>query len=277
VARAGSGRVHAGGITIEHVARLDDPRLQDYRHLRDPSRRMGIEQAQGIFTVEGHLSVAALLASAYSVRSILVTRAHELRYADVDVPVYALPSREIEQLTGVHFHRGVLAAADRPDLPGLEELTRSARRLVVLEAVNDHENIGALFRNAAAFGVDAVVLDPTTADPLYRRATRVSLGHVLRVPFARATAWPAALDDLRRLGFALVALSPRADETLADLVAGAPERTALLLGAEGDGLSAAALAAADRCVRVPMAPGVDSINVATAAAIALSALFQPQQ
>ena len=96
---------------------LDDPRLQDYRHLRDPSRRMGIERAQGIFTVEGHLSVAALLASTYSVRSILVTDAHAARYADVDVPVYALPSREIEQLTGVHFHRGVLAAADRPAPP----------------------------------------------------------------------------------------------------------------------------------------------------------------
>ena len=105
--------------------------------------------------------------------------------------MYALPSREIEQLTGVHFHRGVLAAADRPALPRVDELARSARRLLVLEAVNDHENIGALFRNAAAFGVDAVVLDPTAADPLYRRATRVSLGHVLRVPFARATDWPA--------------------------------------------------------------------------------------
>ena len=274
MARPGTGGVHAGRITIEPVADLDDPRLQDYRHLRDPSRRMGIEQAQGIFTVEGHLSVAALLASKYSVRSILVTAAHAARYADVDVPVYALPGRQIEQLTGVYFHRGVLAAADRSALPGVEEVTRPARRLLVLEAVNDHENIGALFRNAAAFGVDAVVLDPTTADPLYRRATRVSLGHVLRVPFARATAWPGALDDLRQQGFTLVALSPGADESLADLVTAVPTRVALLLGAEGEGLSAAALAAVDRRVRIPMAPGVDSINVATAAAIALAALFQ---
>jgi tRNA G18 (ribose-2'-O)-methylase SpoU len=145
----------------------------------------------------------------------------------------------------------------------------------VLEAVNDHENIGALFRNAAAFGVDAVVLDPTTTDPLYRRSTRVSLGHVLRVPFARVLdgEWPAALDKLRTAGFTTVALTPDADaETLGRLVAARPPRVALLVGAEGPGLSAPALAAADRRVRIPMAPGVDSVNVATAAAIALSAL-----
>jgi tRNA G18 (ribose-2'-O)-methylase SpoU len=260
---------------VERIADLDDPRLGDYRHLREPSRRMGIEQARGIFTVEGHFSVAALLASRYRVRSILVTESHADRYADVDVPVFALPSREIERLTGVHFHRGVLAVADRTTLPAVGELARGARRLLVLEAVNDHENIGALFRNGAAFGVDGVVLDPTTADPLYRRATRVSLGHVLRVPFARAAVWPDALDDLRRAGFTLVALSPTADELLADLAAKPPSQTALLLGAEGPGLSPAALAAVDRRVRIPMGPGVDSVNVATAAAIALAALFEP--
>jgi tRNA G18 (ribose-2'-O)-methylase SpoU len=183
VARPGSRSDHAG--PIEHLSLLDDPRLQDYRHLREPSRRMGVERAQGIFTVEGHLSVEALLASPYEVRSILVTEAHADRYAAADVPVFALPSRQIEQLTGVHFHRGVLAAANRPTLPAIEELAAAAQRLLVLEAVNDHENIGALFRNAAAFGVDGVILDPTAADPLYRRATRVSLGHVLRVPFTR--------------------------------------------------------------------------------------------
>ena len=273
MARLGTGRVHAGPIEIEHLALLDDPRLQDYRHLREPSRRMGVERAQGIFIVEGHLSVQALLASPYRVRSILVTDAHADRYMGVEVPVYALPSRQIEQLTGVHFHRGVLAAADRPTLPAVEELARSAQRLLVLEAVNDHENIGALFRNAAAFGVDGVVLDPTTADPLYRRATRVSLGHVLRVPFTRAVEWPAALQDLRGAGFATVALSPRAEEPLASLVASPPERVALLLGAEGEGLSPAARAVVDREICIPMAPGVDSVNVATAAAIALSALF----
>ena len=261
---------------VEQLTDLDDPRLADYRHLREPSRRMGIERSQGIFVVEGHLSVAALLASPMRTRSVLVTDAHADRYADADasVPVYALPSREIERLTGVHFHRGVLAAADRPALPSVEQLASGSRRLLVLEAVNDHENIGALFRNAAAFGVDGVVLDPTAADPLYRRATRVSLGHVLRVPFARASAWPDALRDLQRAGVTTVALDPAADELLASLVAQPPPRIALVVGAEGEGLSPAARAAVDRRVRIPMAAGVDSVNVATAAAIALAALHQ---
>jgi len=260
--------------SIQPISDLDDPRLADFLHLREPSRRMGIERSRGIFVVEGHLSVAALLASSFSTRAILVTDAHADRYADAGVPVYALPSGEIEQLTGVHFHRGVLASADRPTLPSVEALAAGSRLLLVLEAVNDHENVGALFRNAAAFGVDGVVLDPTAADPLYRRATRVSLGHVLRVPFARAASWPGALDELTEAGFSVVALDPGADEALPGLVADPPPRLALLLGAEGEGLSPVARAAVDRQVRIPMAAGVDSVNVATAAAIALAALYQ---
>ncbi|MFL6205439.1 MAG: TrmH family RNA methyltransferase [Acidimicrobiales bacterium] len=260
--------------SIHRVDALDDPRLADFHHLRDQSRRMGVERSQGIFVVEGHLSVAALLESTLRTRAILVSEAHAHRYVRSGVPVFALPSREIERLTGVHFHRGVLASADRPTLPTVTSLARSARLLLVLEAVNDHENVGALFRNAAAFGVDGVVLDPTAADPLYRRATRVSLGHVLRVPFARASAWPGALDELRDSGFAVVGLDPSAEEALAGLVADPPPRIALLVGAEGEGLSAAARAAVDRQVRIPMVPGVDSVNVATAAAVALAALYQ---
>jgi tRNA G18 (ribose-2'-O)-methylase SpoU len=261
-------------MAVQPIADLEDPRLADFHHLREPSRRMGIERSQGIFVVEGHLSVAALLASSMRTRAILVTDAHAERYADAGAAaVYALPSREIERLTGVHFHRGVLASADRPRLPSTAELARASSRLLVLEAVNDHENIGALFRNAAAFGVDGVVLDPTAADPLYRRATRVSLGHVLRVPFARAEAWPAALHDLQAAGFTVIGLDPAGEQTLNALVADAPPRTALLVGAEGEGLTPAARAAVDRQVRIPMAPGVDSVNVATAAAIALSALY----
>jgi tRNA G18 (ribose-2'-O)-methylase SpoU len=260
--------------TVEHLADLDDPRLADFHHLREPSRRMGIERAQGIFVVEGHLSVATLLDSPMRTRAILVTDAHASRYVDAGVPVYAVPAREIERLTGVHFHRGVLASADRPALPTVEQLARSARRLVVVEAVNDHENIGALFRNAAAFGVEGVVLDPTAADPLYRRATRVSLGHVLRVPFARAASWPGALEEVRQAGFTVVALDPAGEEPLPALVAAPPARIALLVGAEGDGLSDVATASVGRRVRIAMAPGVDSVNVATAAAIALSALYQ---
>jgi tRNA G18 (ribose-2'-O)-methylase SpoU len=268
---------HAAAVPIERLTSLDDDRLADYRHLREPSRRMAVERNQGIFTVEGALSVEALVASPFTVRSVLVATEHEAQIAarlGEDVVLLSLPGKEVEAISGVQFHRGVLAVAERPVLPSVADLAADARRLLVLEAVNDHENIGALFRNAAAFGVDAVVLDPTTADPLYRRSTRVSLGHVLRVPFARADAWPAPLDELRAAGIVTVALTPAADaEPLGTLVRDAPARVALVLGAEGPGLSDDALAAVDRRVRIPMEPGVDSVNVATAAAIALAALY----
>ncbi|MDP1821558.1 MAG: RNA methyltransferase [Acidimicrobiales bacterium] len=266
-------------MAVEEIADLDDPRLADYTHLREPSRRMHLERERGIFTVEGRLSIEVLLDSSYAVRSLLVATEHVQRVSSMlhtDVPIFSLPAAEMETVTGVHFHRGVLAVAERPDLPSVQELVADARRVLLLEAVNDHENIGALFRNAAAFGVDAVVLDPMTADPLYRRSTRVSLGHVLTVPFARVEpgGWPGALDGLRRVGLVTVALTPSGDaEPLGRLVADPPERVALLLGAEGQGLTDAALSAVDRRVRIPMASGVDSVNVATASAIALSALY----
>jgi len=264
-------------VPVERLDDLDDPRLVDYRHLREPSRRMKVERDRGIFTLEGALSVEALLASSYEVRSVLVAEEHAekmgTRFGE-GVPLLAVPAAAMTELTGVHFHRGILAVAERRALPSVAELVASARTALVLEAVNDHENIGALFRNAAAFGVDAVVLDPTTADPLYRRSTRVSLGHVLRVPFARAEAWPQGLRDLQTAGFTTIALTPAAGaEPLARLVDDPPERVALVLGAEGPGLSDEALATVARQVRIPMVPGVDSVNVATAAAIALSALF----
>jgi len=273
-------------VTIERLSRLDDPRLADYHHLREPSRRMGVERARGIFIVEGRLSVEALVASSYAVRSVLVTEEHEDRLERAfgpGVPLLSLPASAMAEVTGVHFHRGVLAAGERAALPSVADLVATTDRVLVLEAINDHENVGALFRNAAAFGVGGVVLDPTTADPLYRRATRVSLGHVLRVPFARAERWPGVLDDLRAAGFTTLALAPDAAARpfdpgsppratpLGAALAEVGPRVALLVGAEGDGLSAGALAAADLRVRIPMAAGVDSVNVATAAAIALAA------
>lgn len=263
-------------MPVERLQSLDDPRLADYQHLREPSRRMAVERERGIFTLEGALSVEALLASRCTTRSVLVADEHAEKMAarfGPEVPLLSLPAAAMTELTGVHFHRGVLAVGERPELPAVADLVAAARTIVVLEGVNDHENIGSLFRNAAAFGVDAVLLDPTSADPLYRRATRVSLGHVLRVPFARVERWPGGLDDLRSLGFTTVALSPAASaDPLGALVANPPERIALLLGAEGPGLTDAALQTVDRRIRIPMADGVDSVNVATAAAIALSAL-----
>ncbi len=265
-------------VPIVPVADLDDPRLADYAHLRAPSRRMALERERGIFTVEGRLSIEALLESPYEVRSLFVAEEHVARVASLvhtEAPIFTMPAEAMTAVTGVHFHRGVLAVAERPELPSVADLVADARTLLVLEAVNDHENIGALFRNAAAFGVDAVVLDPTTTDPLYRRSTRVSLGHVLRVPFARVDegGWPGALTDLAAEGFATLALTPDGGaEPLGRVVADPPERVALVLGAEGPGLTDTALAATTHRVRIPMAAGVDSVNVATAAAIALAAL-----
>jgi tRNA G18 (ribose-2'-O)-methylase SpoU len=189
------------------------------------------------------------------------------------VPTVVRRPAELVEITGFAFHRGVLATARRLPHPPLDEVASPARRLLVTEGVNDHENLGALFRNAAALGIDGALLDPTTADPLYRRSVRVSLGHVLRVPWTRVERWPAALDDLRARGVTTVALSPAAGAVdIDELAADPPDRIAFLVGAEGPGLTPGALEAADMRVRIPIATGVDSLNVATAAAIAFHRL-----
>jgi tRNA G18 (ribose-2'-O)-methylase SpoU len=191
--------------------------------------------------------------------------------AAVEAPVYLATQRVMEAITGFHFHRGALAAADRGVGHNVAEVVAGADRLLLVEGVSDNENLGALFRNAAAFGIDGVLLDSTTADPLYRRSVRVSSGHVLRIPFARMTAtdWPVpAIARLQAEGYEVVALTPSPSADDVRTLAPGP-RWALLVGAEGPGLSPAALAAADRRVRIAMAPGVDSLNVATAAAVAL--------
>lgn len=260
---------------------LDDDRLADYRHLREPNVRARVERNAGIFTVEGWLSLEALAESPYPVRSALVATKYVARAQSIvepDVPIYAIPESALEQVTGVHFHRGIVGVAERPAALPPAAVLEGARRVLVLEGVNDYENLGALFRNASAFGVDAVLLDPTTTDPLYRRATRVSLGHVLRVPFARVApdAWPSILGVLRHDGMAVLALTPAADATpLGSVLDQLPDTVAVLVGAEGPGLTEAAMAAADRRVHIPMTPGTDSVNVATAAAIALAALYRP--
>lgn len=262
-------------MALERVDDVEDPRLDDYRHLRHPSRRVGVERERGIFTVEGRLSVEALLASDYRLRSILVderrTEVHAPVIDGADAPVFVAAPEVIAGVAGFAFHRGILAVAERPGPRAVSEVVDGARRMLVVEGVSDPENLGALYRNAAAFGVDAVLLDPSTAEPLYRRVVRVSIGHVLKIPTARVPAeeWPSVLPGL----FAeVLALTPAGDTVLADVAADPPERWAVLVGAEGNGLSTAALAAADHRVRIPMAGGVDSVNVATAAAIALHAL-----
>lgn len=257
----------------------NDPLLDDYRALNEPARRREVERRGSYFVVEGALALEALLGSGFTIRSVLAAERKAERVRSLvggRAPVVVRSDDEVEAITGFAFHRGVLASADRRPLPGVSHTLEGADLVVVAEGLTDHENVGALFRNAAAFAVDAVLLDPATADPLYRRSVRVSLGHVLRVPWTRVTAWPDGLGELRRCGFELLALTPAAGaEPIGDVasdIAARKPRIALLVGAEGPGLSDAALAACDRRVRVPIAPGVDSLNVATAAAVAFHRL-----
>jgi tRNA G18 (ribose-2'-O)-methylase SpoU len=258
-----------GAVPVDDAA---DPRLADYLGLNDPAGRIRAEAAGGFFIVEGALAIERLLAlGSWPIRSILVTpkMAARLPLDGVGAPVYVAAPRVLEQVVGFDLHRGAVASVDRPPPLDPATLLADARLVAVLEGVNDHENLGALFRNAAAFGVDAVLLDPTTADPLYRRSVRVSMGHVLAVPFARLAALPAGLDVLATAGLTTIALSPApASVALKALDPSTLGPAAVLLGAEGSGLSPAVLAAADRRVHIPMAPGVDSLNVATAAAVA---------
>jgi tRNA G18 (ribose-2'-O)-methylase SpoU len=232
-----------------------------------------------VFVVEGALAVRQLLATDWPVRSLLLLPGRAERMTDVvaqadrqGAEVYVAGRAVFDLVAGFPVHRGVLAlGCRRPERDPLE-LARRTALTVVAEGINDHENMGAIFRNAAAFGVGAVLLDPRCCDPLYRRAVRVSMGQVLRVPFARLAPWPDALRDLTNSGLALVALTPHEGEPIEAVAARLPPRVAVLVGAEGAGLSPDARHAATCLARIRMAPGVDSINVATAAAIALHRL-----
>nr|WP_218891247.1 RNA methyltransferase [Actinomycetospora corticicola] len=247
--------------------------LDDFRDLSRADRRPDRPGGRGLVLAEGTVVVRRLLASPYPPRALLGVprRIHELapELAALDVPAFVTDADTMAEVVGFHLNRGVLASADRAPAPDLDDLLAHATRVAVLEGVNDHENLGSLFRNAAALGVDAVLLAPGCADPLYRRSVRVSMGHVLRVPFVIAS-WPELTTALRAHGFVLGALTPAGDVApgaLADR-----ERVALLLGAEGPGLSDEALALAEVHVRIPMVPGVDSLNVATAGAVAFHAV-----
>ena len=267
-----------GVLTIEDP---EDPRLADYREIRDAERR----RRDGTFIAEGRQVVRRLLsAGRYRVRSALVTppALHALgdALAAAGVPTYLVRQDIVEAVVGMEFHHGCLAAGERGAEPTAEAVLAETRseRLVVLEGLGDSSNVGALFRNALAFGVGAVFLAPGTADPLYRKAIRVSSGATVAMPFARFADWPRGLERLRDAGYTVLALTPRAEAVdIGELGNGGelgdgrplPARLALLLGTEGRGLSAEALAAADLQVRIPMAPEMDSLNVAAAGAVAL--------
>lgn len=235
-----------------------DPRLDPYRSLR------GRPAGENTFVVEGVTTLRQALDAGVQLRSALVLPGRVGEVDHLGIP-YHVASREVfEAITGYDVHRGVLALATRPAEPDPDALLASARRLLLLESITDTANVGALFRNAAALGADAMVLDATTCDPLLRRCVRVSIGTVLRVPWLRLDDWAGAL---RANGIVMMALTPAGEVELGAV--DRPERFALLVGTEGAGLSAAALQAADMRVRIPMASGVDSLNVATAAAVAL--------
>jgi len=267
-----------GVLTIEDP---EDPRLADYREIRDAERR----RRDGTFIAEGRQVVRRLLSvGRYRVRSALVTppALHALgeALAAAGVPTYLVRQDIVEAVVGMEFHHGCLAAGERGVEPTAEAVLAEAlhSRLVVLEGLGDSSNVGALFRNALAFGVGAVFLAPGTADPLYRKAIRVSSGATVALPFARFADWPRDLDRLREAGYTVLALTPRAEAVdIGELGNGGGlgdgrplhARLALLLGTEGRGLSAEALAAADLHVRIPMAPEMDSLNVAAAGAVAL--------
>jgi tRNA G18 (ribose-2'-O)-methylase SpoU len=256
-----------------------DERVADFRDLVAGDRRPGTERGTGPVIVEGVPAVQRLLASPYRVRALFGVPG---RVAALDlpdgIPAYEADKWVVSDVIGFRLTRGVVASADRRPPADLDDLLAgpepaAPRRLAVLEALNDHENLGSIARSAVALGVDGLLLDPRCADPLYRRAVRVSMGHVLALPFAVLPNWPGGLARLHAAGYLTVALTPAPDAVdLAEVDPGAHPRTAVLLGAEGPGLTPEAQAAASVRARIPMSSGVDSLGVAAAAAIAFAAL-----
>lgn len=276
-------------VPVIPVSDPDDARLADYLRLTDVALRSKSEPEKGLYIAESSQVLARALAAGHRPRSVLcaprwLTDVEAMLAAlpddgaddgARDVPVFVAERGVLEAITGFHVHRGALAAMHRPPLPALADVLAGARRVAVLEDIVDHTNVGAIMRSAAGLGVDAVLVTPRCADPLYRRAVRVSMGTVFQVPWTRIDPWPSrpgepgGIADLRAAGFTVAALALADDAVPLDAFAAAlPERVALVLGTEGDGLAPATVAGADVVVRIPMAGGVDSLNVAAASAVA---------
>ncbi|MEV0310168.1 TrmH family RNA methyltransferase [Nonomuraea fuscirosea] len=272
---------------LEYVTAADDPRLTDYTRLRDVELRKSLEAERGLFLAEGEKVIRRAVGAGYPIRSVLTTRRWLASLEDVlgDATVYVVDDATMTGIAGFPVHRGALASMERLPLPAVETLLEGGarlgggvRRLLVLEDLVDHANVGAIFRCAAALGVGGIVLSPRCADPLYRRAVKVAMGAVFSIPYARMDDWFEGLALLREAGFHTLALTPDQTATPIDKVASA-ERVALLLGSEGDGLSSHWLEEADEVACIPMSPeamdtGVDSLNVVAAAAIACHALMR---
>jgi tRNA G18 (ribose-2'-O)-methylase SpoU len=261
-------------VTVVDVTDPDDPRVDNFRDLNSVDRRPDLPTGKGLVIAEGVLVVRRMLASRFTPLALLGTdrRLAELKadLAGVSAPYYRVSADVMARVVGFHLNRGVLAAARRVPEPNLVHVVEGARTVAVLEGVNDHENLGSIFRNAAGLGVEAVVFGSGCADPLYRRAVRVSMGHALLVPYAHAADWPSELKVLREQGFRLLAMTPSepAQPLPAAMEPLRHQRVAILVGAEGPGLSEIAMRGCDVRVRIPMSRGTDSLNVATAAALA---------
>lgn len=261
-------------IPIEYAG---DSRVNDYRNLTDVQLRKIKEPAEGLYIAESSKVLRRALAAGHTPRSFFLSEKWLPELADVlsvweHVPAFVGTPAMLEEIIGFNLHRGALAAMARPAPALVTELLAGARRVAVLEDIVDHTNIGAVFRSAAALGIDAVLVSPRCGDPLYRRSIRVSMGTVFQVPWARLPEWPAGMTLLRENGFATAALALAADSlSIHELAARNEEKLALILGTEGEGLSAQTLAAADFSVMIPMAAGVDSLNVASASAVAFFA------
>ena len=254
-----------------------DPRIHEYVNLTDVNLRRKLETERGLYLAEGELVLRRALAAGHQPRSVLVA---ESRRADLDllvldssVPCYVAPDQLAERITGFDVHRGLLASMNRPQLPSVQHVIRDARRIVILEDLTNHTNVGAIFRSVAALGADGVLVTPCCADPLYRRSVRVSMGTVFQVPWTRIEPWPRGLNELRDAGFtvAALALDPTAI-SLDQLAVNPPERLALVFGTEISGLGQRTVDSADLRVQIPMAGQVDSLNVAAASAVAMWAL-----
>jgi tRNA G18 (ribose-2'-O)-methylase SpoU len=268
------------GRMAERIDDASDARLVDYRDLRSVAARRTIEGDE-FFIAEGPVSIERLVASGHRVRSVVVSeRKYErLRHLldPLDAPTYIVARDVLHDIVGFDLHRGAIAAADRRPLPTLAELAAGSRRLAVLEGLNDPENLGAIARSARAFGIDGLVLDPTCIDPYTRRTVRVSMGEILFLPCCRVAAddWPDALPALHDASFETWALTPAADS--ADIwTLPVPDRLAVVLGAEGPGLTRHTMTAASRRVRLPIDADVDSLNVGAAAAVAFAVAARPR-
>lgn len=273
------------GIAVERLRFFDEADLavggldemRDYTQLTDVALRSVREPAEGLFIAESSKIIRRAHAVGMSPRSFLTSPKWLFDLADIisesDVPIFIGTDSAVETLTGFHLHRGALAAMARPVLAPVVSLIAGARRLVIIEDIVDHTNVGAIFRSAAAFGADAVLVTPRCADPLYRRSIRVSMGTVFQVPWTRVESWPGGIAELQDAGFHVAALALDDDSvSLREFAATAPERTAVVFGTEGDGLKRSTIAACDSTVMIPMSGGVDSLNVAAASAVTCFAL-----